>query len=643
LGFEQLEERRLLSITVNTLVDEADGSIVDGDISLRDAIVLASPGETVDFSVTGTINLSSLGQLTINKSLTIDGPGANLLTIDAQHNSRVFNIDDGNGNADKLAAISGLTLTGGNTDLGGAVLARENLSVTDTMISGNFADAGGGVAIQYGNVTVTGSTISNNSARYGGGIYKIGGDLTIAGSTISDNRAYDEGGGLFDLGGTTVSRSAITDNMADRRGGGIKSFGNLTVIGSTISGNDASGGGGINSSGSTTIVDSTISSNNAAYGGGVYAQAVFADVPVTIANTTMSGNSASMSGGAAFLSSLFGEMKAVIRHSTITGNEAPTGSGGGISSGASEDGIRIEVSSSILADSLNGGDVVFGGVGNPFVSLAYNLVGTGNGTAAFTALTGDQVGVAPSLGPLADNGGPTMAHAFLVGCPAIDAGDPSAVAGVGDVPLYDQRGNPFTRVHGGRIDIGAFELQSTSPELPGDYDLDGEVDDADYLLWKQQFGSMVAVYSGSDGNGNGGVDAADYTVWRDNFGSAAPSTALQPVATLERDQANRVASDEFAQFPLISVPTTTGFTLSNATGHLSQPRQRPFVESVDRAFELLLLQPFPRQRLGERTALQESDIGPTSRVPDDAREKLDDDGLDLCHLHELLFRRIPRL
>jgi hypothetical protein len=42
MRMEPLEDRRLLSITVNTLVDEQDGSIVDGDISLRDAIA-ASP------------------------------------------------------------------------------------------------------------------------------------------------------------------------------------------------------------------------------------------------------------------------------------------------------------------------------------------------------------------------------------------------------------------------------------------------------------------------------------------------------------------------------------------------------------------------------------------------------------------------
>ena len=56
---ESLEDRRLLSITVNTLVDEQDGSIVDGDASLRDAIAIAASGDTIDFSVTGTIQLTT--------------------------------------------------------------------------------------------------------------------------------------------------------------------------------------------------------------------------------------------------------------------------------------------------------------------------------------------------------------------------------------------------------------------------------------------------------------------------------------------------------------------------------------------------------------------------------------------------------
>jgi len=59
------------------------------------------------------------------------------------------------------------------------------------------------------------------------------------------------------------------------------------------------------------------------------------------------------------------------------------------------------------------------------------------------------------LGPLADNGGPTLTHALLPGSPAIDSGDPSIV----DPAANDQRGAGFSRVANGRIDMGAFEIQ----------------------------------------------------------------------------------------------------------------------------------------------------------------------------------------
>lgn len=111
LRLEPLEDRRLLAIIVNTNADEADGSISDGDVSLRDAIALAPSGNTIGFSVTGTIGLS-LGQLTIDKNLTIVGPGADLLTIDQDTiGSRVFLVDDGNSTNDKAISIAGLTLT----------------------------------------------------------------------------------------------------------------------------------------------------------------------------------------------------------------------------------------------------------------------------------------------------------------------------------------------------------------------------------------------------------------------------------------------------------------------------------------------------------------------------------------------------
>ncbi|MEZ6071167.1 MAG: hypothetical protein R3C10_13040 [Pirellulales bacterium] len=51
-------------------------------------------GETIDFSVTGTIVLT-LGELVIDKDLTIDGPGAELLTIDASGQRPDARLDTG--------------------------------------------------------------------------------------------------------------------------------------------------------------------------------------------------------------------------------------------------------------------------------------------------------------------------------------------------------------------------------------------------------------------------------------------------------------------------------------------------------------------------------------------------------------------
>jgi hypothetical protein len=57
--------------------------------------------------------------------------------------------------------------------------------------------------------------------------------------------------------------------------------------------------------------------------------------------------------------------------------------------------------------------------------------------------------------------------------------------------------------------------------LLGDYDIDGDVDNADYTRWRATFGQSVSVPGNlADGNKNGVVDAADYAVWRDNLGTS---------------------------------------------------------------------------------------------------------------------------
>jgi len=90
---------------------------------------------------------------------------------------------------------------------------------------------------------------------------------------------------------------------------------------------------------------------------------------------------------------------------------------------------------------------------------------------------------------------------------------------------FTQPNNQTGAVH---FDSVAFGIH-TPVILTGDYDGSGTVDQADYFVWKNNFGSTTEL--AADGNADGTVDAADYAIWRDNltsslFGQAAKSLSV---------------------------------------------------------------------------------------------------------------------
>lgn len=255
---------------------------------------------------------------------------------------------------------------------------------------------------------------SNNPGTPGFRVFTVpaGADVEIAGLTITGGRGgivqfgvptVTLGGGIANAGTLTLTNSTISGNSAANFGGGINNLGTLTVSNSTISGNSSGRGGGIENGGLLTLTNSTISGNSADFGGGIDNGAITSyTLPTTVfrlfvTNCTISKNLASSGGGISSIGNAVG----TVTNTLIRGN-----SKGSLS-------------------------------GAPGFSLSHNFI-----TDAPD----------PFLGPLADNGGPTLTMALLPGNPAIDAGVP--VAGV----TTDQRG--VSRPQGTAPDIGAFESRA---------------------------------------------------------------------------------------------------------------------------------------------------------------------------------------
>jgi len=416
--------RPATTITVTNVNDSGPGS-------LRQALTDVNDGDTINFAVTGTIGLTS-GELLVDHSITISGPGTENLSINGNAKSRVFHIA-----SDQTVTISGLTIANGHaSDSGGGIYNDHAvLMLSNCVITGNSAalNIGGGIHndgenVGHATLQINNSLITNNS---GGGIYNDAiqagtAMLVITDSTLSNNgpsEAINNHGWscIFCGNGTTsvqITNSSITGNGGaiysdtGRQNCGGSCPVTISITNSTISGN---GGGVHNATLSDTVVsDSTISHN----GFGIYNDNDA--IAASVYNTTMNNNGVEIQN--------FNAPVVVAMSHTIF-NVNPGGH-------------------SILND--------FGTV----TSYGYNVSSDDGG--GYLNRPGDQINTDPLLGPLQDNGGSTFTHALLPGSPAINTGDSNFTP----PPFYDQRGPGFDRIRGSRIDIGSFEVQAPATPTP---------------------------------------------------------------------------------------------------------------------------------------------------------------------------------
>ena len=243
--------------TVTSLADSGPGS-------LRQAILNANAGDTINFAVSGTITLTS-GELVIDKNLNIAGPGAVNLVINAGGPSRILSVNAGSVNLSGMTFANGLVNSdpfgSGGVGQGGGVLNHATLVLRQCVLTENVVDGisgAGGAIYNDGTLQVNQCTVQDNQANAGGGIYNAG-SITVTASTVALNVAFDDfyigyGSGIYNSGTLTANASTFSGNITDASGGGIyqnTDTGSLNVNHSTFA-ND-SGPDIYNDAGTATV------------------------------------------------------------------------------------------------------------------------------------------------------------------------------------------------------------------------------------------------------------------------------------------------------------------------------------------------------------------------------------------------------
>lgn len=184
----------VLAISANAATLTVTNTNDSGAGSLRQAIADAASGDTITFAVTGTITLTS-GELAFAKSLTIQGPGANLLTVSGNNASPAFLISGG------TSSLSGLTISNGRSVFGGGLAAFNcSLTISNCIITNNQAVNGGGLFLAQGTFNLINTTVSGNNTEFqGAGVNLQDTTTTMTNCTISSNASQKSQGGILNV------------------------------------------------------------------------------------------------------------------------------------------------------------------------------------------------------------------------------------------------------------------------------------------------------------------------------------------------------------------------------------------------------------------------------------------------------------
>ena len=374
----------------------------------------------------------------------------------------------------------------GGSGTGGAIFNSGVMEVDDCTFSQNS-----GIGAAGGSCTWSGGNFNGGSGE-GGGIFNSG-SLVVQSNAFLDNTVCGGSGGNAGPNVTYPFTGLAGGTGGSGSGGGICNLGSLFLQSSTFAGNAAAGAGGGRagdgvpaSTGSGAAPGGTGGLGGSGYGGALFNSGTVSLVNSTLVTNLGSGSSGGGggTGGSSFnaphypdganggnggtggsgFGGVYVESGSVkITNGTIAYNLGTLGQGGSGGQGGSSDhypgspgipganGIAaggIRALGSLTLNTILAGNSPSNCIGS-ITDAGHNL--SSDNSCAFTG-AGSLNNVDPMLGPLADNGGPTLTMALLPGSPAIDAGDDAAA------PPTDQRG--VARPVGAASDIGAYECSA---------------------------------------------------------------------------------------------------------------------------------------------------------------------------------------
>jgi hypothetical protein len=218
--------------------------------------------------------------LVIN-DLTINGNGSSI-RLDGGANFRILTMT-----STGILTLNNLTLLSGTQDMGGAIYARNQLTLSNVAIANNSARVGGGIFIDGATVNISNSTFSGNSSAnnfgQGAAIYNNGGTLNLTNVTIANNTAPSGASLAIPSGSATLKNTLV----AQTAGGSNCSFG-VTITGVKNMADDSSCTGGF----TTVTRDSMAFAALANYGGYVQTVALLPGNPAIHAGDTTTCNAA---------------------------------------------------------------------------------------------------------------------------------------------------------------------------------------------------------------------------------------------------------------------------------------------------------------------------------------------------------------